>query len=159
MINKERFLAECELETMEPAVELLHSAVCTHAASLAGTSTHVEEAFYDKSRQMLRHVGTLKDQSGLFNICTIQAYVILGSYEIKRGHCLRSCGTIHRASWVARLMKLHLLDSQARNLFFSTLEPARLEEYRTTFWALVQLRAFTSVIFDWQAPPDYAEVL
>jgi len=158
MVNKDRFMAECELETMNPCIEVLHSAVCAHAASLSGTSAHIEKAFYEKARQMLEVIETLKDETGIFSISTLQAYILLASYEIKRGYCMRSCGTIHRAAWLSKLLKLHLLDSPTKNSSTSAMDRSILEEYRRTFWALVQLRAFTSVVFDWQAPPDCAEV-
>ena len=94
---------------------------------------------------------------GSLTITALQTHILLALYEFKETLFARAWVSVSRATWLAQMLELHKIDSEAASTRRASLDtflpsannPAEFKEKSTTLWAAFGLYCFVSVGEGW----------
>ncbi|KAK0616595.1 fungal-specific transcription factor domain-containing protein [Immersiella caudata] len=155
IVNRARFQEELEAEPQSIQVQALSHAIATLGALVAPEDGYAFDACYHHARNLVESCERQDNGLVLADINTLQAYVLLGFYELRKPNLARAWMTLGRATRLARMMCPDGLDdplgdASHRRLFLlpptdRPPSPADVEERRRTFWLLYLLDGSAAV--------------
>ncbi|KAI9655998.1 MAG: hypothetical protein M1821_005059 [Bathelium mastoideum] len=150
ILNKDSFLSKMDGLSLGPELLSLKFIVLAHGASAISEYRHLQSQLYDASRKYFENAELGKS---FLTIATLQACILLASYELRQLLFLRAWSSVSRAVWMAQMFGLDKMDArplspnQPQNVFHlgPTANPQELEERRRTFWSAFNLGSFTAM--------------
>lgn len=120
----------------------LQLALFAHGALRCRAYNFLADVCYESARRALERV-EVEAPTQSTNVTALQAYVLIALFEFRKEIFTRAIVSVKRVSWIARLLRLHHLDSAGINA--SDLDPREQERCRRAFWAVFMLGIFVRV--------------
>ncbi|KAF4303930.1 transcriptional regulatory protein [Botryosphaeria dothidea] len=138
--------SDCPVTLSDPLASqetvALQLALFAHGALRCRAYNFLADVCYESARRALERV-EVEAPTQSTNVTALQAYVLIALFEFRKEIFTRAIVSVKRVSWIARLLRLHHLDSAGINA--SDLDPREQERCRRAFWAVFMLGIFVRV--------------